>query len=286
MIKLKNKFFIAFCISILLGLSSAAICCADTDQVEVPLTNPSKAALVKVKLIHGSITVTGYNGKNVSVEAALGEDKSGYEHDVDVDMDAEKDKKKTKGMYRISNNSTGLTVIEENNEVTITTPPHFRFIKLTIKVPVKSSLNLRDVNGGFINVENVDGDLEVKHTNGPINLINVSGTVVANTTNGDVKVTFIRINLDKPMSFTTFNGDVDVTFPDNAKFNLKMKTERGDIYSDFKLDLKPSSPVKQAEKKDGKFKVTFDKSTLAALNGGGEEVTLKTFNGDIYIRKK
>jgi DUF4097 and DUF4098 domain-containing protein YvlB len=88
------------------------------------------------------------------------------------------------------------------------------------------------------------------------------------------------------MSFTSFNGDVDVTFPANAKFNLKMKSERGDIYSDFKLDMKASSPIKKAEKKDGKFKVTFDKSVLATLNGGGEEVTLKTFNGDIYIRKK
>jgi len=32
--------------------------------------------------------------------------------------------------------------------------------------------------------------------------------------------------------------------------------------------------------------VTFDKSVHALLNGGGEEATFKTFNGNIYIRKK
>jgi DUF4097 and DUF4098 domain-containing protein YvlB len=272
--------------SILLALSSAVACYGTTDQVDVPLTNPSKPALVKVKVIHGSITVIGYNGKNVTVEAALGEDESHDDDEIDVDIDDEKDKKKTKGMFRIRNGSTGLTVIEENNEVTITTPSHFRFVKLTIKVPVKSSLDLRAVNGGFIKVDNVDGDLDVKHTNGPLALKNVSGTVVANTTNGDVTVTFNRINLDKPMAFTTFNGDVDVTFPANAKFNFKMKSERGDIYSDFKLDMKASGPSKKVEKKEGKFKVTFEKSVLATLNGGGEEVTFKTYNGDIYIRKK
>jgi DUF4097 and DUF4098 domain-containing protein YvlB len=202
---------------------------------------------------------------------------------------AAKEKDKAKGMIRIRNTSSGLSIEEENNVVEIRSRSFRHKVILSIKVPFKTSLELKTVNGGEIVVEKVDGDLEVGNVNGPLTLKNVSGTVVAHTTNGEVTVSFDRVNLDKPMSFATFNGDVDVTFPANAKFNLRMKSDRGEIYSDFKLEMKtaPPQPVKKSEKEDkGKFVVKFDKSVYGLLNGGGEEVQFKTFNGDIYIRKK
>ena len=89
------------------------------------------------------------------------------------------------------------------------------------------------------------------------------------------------------MSFTTLNGDIDVTLPKNAKFNLKMKSQQGEIFSDFKLKMQPApAPVKKPVKQKGKYMVKFDKTIYALLNGGGEEVYFKTFHGDIYIRAK
>ena len=42
-----------------------------------------------------------------------------------------------------------------------------------------------------------------------------------------------------------------------------------------------------AEKTEqGKFHITFDKSLLGQVNGGGSEISFNTFTGDIYIRKK
>lgn len=273
--------------SILLVCSSTAAIYAQSgavDKVEVPLSDPSKPAEVKISIMSGSIAVTGYSGKTVLVEAAVKAEEPGE----DEEEEEEETDKKSKGMFRIQNNSTSLNVAEENNVVVIKTHSFNRKVDLTIKVPFKTSLKLRAVNNGKITVEKVEGDLNVNHVNGPVTLKNVGGTVVANTVNGDLTVTFEKINLDKPMSFSSFNGDVDVTFPANAKFNLKMKTDRGEIYSDFQLKVQPS-PVKaeKTEKKEkGKFVVTFDKSVHALLNGGGEEVAFKTFNGGIYIRKK
>lgn len=271
------------------------------DRVEVPLTNPSKPAVVKVNLVIGSIMVTGYSGNTVVVEAeAKPEDidkEKDEEWEADTDVDVKIDKKndsnekykeKSKGMFRIRNNSTGLTVVEENNEVIVKTHSFMRRVDIKLKVPFKTSLELRSVNDGEITVEKVEGELNVNHVNGPVTLKNVGGSVVANTVNGGLTVTFDTIYLDKPMSFSSFNGDVDVTFPLNAKFNLKMKSEQGEIYSDFELQTK-SAPVKvekEEKKEKGKYMVSFEKSVYATLNGGGEEVVFKTFNGDIYIRKK
>ncbi len=296
--KNKNIISIIFSLCMLSVFFFAAVGYAQdspVDKVEVPLTDPSKPALVKASLITGSIMVTGYNGKTVNVEARTVFEEPEEEKEKEKEVEAEetkkaaKEKDKAKGMFRIPNTSSGLSIEEENNVVVVRSHSFMSKVILSIKVPFKTSLKLRTVNGGEIVVEKVDGDLDVGNVNGPLTLKNVSGTVVAHTTNGEVKVSFDRVNLDKPMSFATFNGDVDVTFPANAKFNFKLKSDRGEIYSDFKLDMKtpPPQPVKKSEEKEkGKFAVKFDKSVYGLLNGGGEEVQFKAFNGNIYIRKK
>jgi len=46
---------------------------AQPDRVTVPLTNPAKPAFVEVQVLMGSIKVTGYEGKEVIVEATVRE---------------------------------------------------------------------------------------------------------------------------------------------------------------------------------------------------------------------
>lgn len=270
------------------------------ERAEVPLTDPSKPALVKAGLHIGSITVTGYNGKNIIVEAQVVERSERTERELREERELlrarerfeaakqkEKEKhKKTKGMYKIQSRVIGLTIEEENNEVYVKTSWLTQNIKLDIKVPYKTSLKLKALNDGYIKVENVEGELDVNHLNGPLTLQNVSGTVIAHSMNGDVTVVFDKVNLKKPMSFSTFNGDIDVTFPKNAKFNVKMNTRQGEIYSDFKLDIQAPATSPKGERKNGKYRIKFDNTINGRLNGGGEEVLFKTYNGDIYIREK
>lgn len=275
------------------------------DRAEVPLTDPSKPSIVNAKVNSGDINIIGYNGKTIIVEAKA-------DTAVDTDKDNEKDKdrgarlrkeirervrerldehsqksRSIEGMHLIKNTSTGLSIEEENNVVDVKVSSFNRKVDVNIKVPYKTSLKIKGFQEGSINVENVAGELEVTHHNGPIKLKNVSGTVVAHTFNGDLTVSFNRVSLNKPMSFSTFNGDIDVTFPKNSKFNLKMKSDQGEIYSDFKLQVRSiTSQEKKPERKEGKFVIKFDKTMYGLLNGGGEEVQFKTFNGNIYIREK
>jgi DUF4097 and DUF4098 domain-containing protein YvlB len=259
------------------------------DRAEIPLTDPGKPSLVKAVVHNGNITVTGYNGKGIMVEAAVDtawQDKHLEEVMEDLKEHKKDQPKNTAGMHIIQNNTTGLSIQEEDNVVLIKTASLSRKVDVTIKVPFKTSLKLKGFQAGEIKVENVEGELEVTHHNGSLTLKQVSGTVVANTLNGNVTVTFARVNLARPMSFSTLNGNIDVTFPKEAKFNLKMNTDRGKIYSDFNLQMqsKPSGE-KKPERKEGKYIIKFDKMLYGLLNGGGEEVHFKTFNGNIYIRK-
>ena len=191
-------------------------------------------------------------------------------------------------MYHISALSTTLEVEEDNNIMKVETESWKYTIDISLKVPVKTSLKLSTVNSGDITVQNLTGNLEIENVNGYIRLTDISGSVVANTHNGDLTVTFQRIDPDRPMAFGTFNGDVDVTFPGDLKANVKIKTEQGEIYSDFKID-QTENPVKVIEKKshkkDGKYKVRIERAFYGTINGGGQDMQFNSFNGDILIRK-
>ena len=245
-----------------------------TDRVPVSLSDPSRPALVKASLISGGITVKAYDGKEVVVEARARE--------------RERESRSDTNMKRIIVSSTGLSVEEENNEVRISTEQsHMRPIDLTISVPVHTSLKLSTVNSGDIVVTGVDGELDVNDVNGSVNLNNVSGSAVAHALNGRVLVTFARVN-QKPMAFSSLNGDIDVTFPADLNANLSLKSDRGEIFSDFDVQVQASAPqqtVEDGRKDGGKYRVKIDKTVHATIGRGGPELQFTNFNGGIYIRK-
>jgi len=279
------------------------------DRAVVPLSDPAKPATIEVELIMGGIMVKGYEGKEVIVEARVRErDPAGggegiippvpvpsvtpagrsSRTTIKRDADEAKDKEaRTAGMKRLTGTGTGLDIEEKNNVVSIDTKSWNASIDLTIQVPVNASLKLGAINDGDIVVENVDGEIEVNNINGSCLLRNVSGNVLANSINGEITATIVRAAPDKPMFFSTMNGAVDVTLPAGVKANVKIKTQQGEVYSDFDVALKPASQKgEEAVKSDkGRFRISFDNSINGAINGGGPEYTFNSFNGDIYIRK-
>jgi DUF4097 and DUF4098 domain-containing protein YvlB len=148
-----------------------------------------------------------------------------------------------------------------------------------------SQLTVSTVNDGNLSVNNVSGQLEITNVNGWIHCENVSGSVVANTVNGDVIVGFKTVNPQAAMAFSTLNGKIDVTFPADLKAKVKLKAEQGDIFSDF--DVAIDKGHSSVEKKDGDhmYRINIDDWVYGAINGGGPEIMMKTFNGSVYVRK-
>jgi DUF4097 and DUF4098 domain-containing protein YvlB len=265
--------------AILLAASLAGIAQESPDHVNVPLTDPSRPAVVHASLMNGGITVTGYNGKDVIVEA-----RPRHEGARESKPD-----RKAEGMRRIDSQGTGLSVEEQDNEVHIGVRAINRTVDLTIQVPFNTSLKLKCLNDGDIKVERVSGEVDADDLNGGVKLLNISGAVVAHSLNEDVVVTLDQVTAGKSMSFSTMNGDVDVTLPADVKARVKLKSDNGEIYSDFDVhpEANPSSPkVSETHGKDGRYHVQFDKVTYGSINGGGPEMQFTTFNGKIYLRKK
>src|SRR5882757_7645064 len=242
--------------ALLMILAATAQAQTAGDRVTVPLTDPSRPAFVKANLLNGSITVKAYAGKDVLVEARARQEES----------------RAPNGMKRVPMVSTGLNVEEENNQVNINADSVQRPIDLTISVPVRTSLNLRTVNDGDIAVTGVDGELDVNDVNGEVTLTNVSGNAIAHALNGKVLVTFNRIN-GKPMAFSSLNGDIDVTFPADLKANVSLASDRGDVFSDFDVQMQTRAPqqvVEDGRGKGGRYRVHIDKAIRGTINGGGQ----------------
>ena len=244
-----------------------------SDRVSVTLSDPSRPVFVKASAVNGSITVKAYEGKEVVVEARERNEES---------------EKPSGGPKRLKISTTGLTVEEENNEVRISTESYARTIDLTISAPLHTSVKLRAVNDGDITVTGLDGEIDVDDVNGAVTLNNISGSAVAHALNEHVHVTFTKVNPQKPMAFSSLNGDIDVTFPADVKANVSIRSDRGDVFSDFDVQLNAAAPKQEVEDgrgKGGKYRVKIDKTVHGTINGGGPEYQFTNFQGKIYIRK-
>lgn len=255
-----------------LGASPAA-----AEELTIPLSRPGQPVVLGAAGLHATFTVEGYDGDVVLIETAPADEKAGHSH-------GSRDEDAPPGMRRLPNAGFGLEAEEEDNKVRVKLDGRATQ-RVRIRVPRNTSVHLKSVNGGKIEVRGVSGEHELEHTNGAITATDVSGSVVAQTTNGAVKVTFTRIDPGTPMSFVSFNGSVDVTFPPGLAADLKMRSHNGQVYTDFDVEVQESGAVKKEERKEGGYRVSLERAIEAKVGGGGPEMTLRTFNGSIYVRK-
>jgi hypothetical protein len=250
------------------------------DRLTVHLSDPSQPGTVKASLINGGITVKAYDGKDVIIEARTREWSPGPPHPSAPPP----------GMHRLTVGTTGLTADEENNDVEISTESIWRTVDLTLTVPVHTSLSLRTVNNGGITVTGIDGDIELTSVNGGATLNNVAGSVVTHTINGTLNATFARLNPSKPIALSSMNGDIDITLPADAKATFNLHSDRGGVYSDFDVQFQSTarhewSTESGGGEETGKYHVRIGGAVHGTINGGGTDVQLSNFNGNIYIHK-
>src|SRR5262245_61774929 len=245
----------------------------NSDQITVTLSDPSRPGLLKINMLNGAITVRTHAGPDITIEGrSVGRTRP--------PVNAE-------GLRRIDTANTGLTVVEQNNVITVSGRAFLDSSNLEIQVPVKTNLNLSTINGNAISVDGVEGDVEVSNMNGQVRLNNVSGSVVAHAGNGNLFAVFRELSGNKPMSFTSMNGNVDVTLPASAKANLRIRSDNGDAWTDFDLQERAAAApqVEDSRTRGGRFRIVTDRTVTATINGGGTDLDLRTLHGNIFIRK-
>lgn len=173
------------------------------------------------------------------------------------------------------NTNVGFSVVQDGNTLIVY---NLRKDKGgEIYLPASQNIAVKSTWYGDIEIDGFSGEIEADaQLNGGVKIVNVNGPVTANTLNGNLEVVFGKVTQDSPISLYSTNGPVDVSLPSNTPANLALSTLNGSVYTDF--DVK-------AENKDG-LKSVLGRDIKASINGGGVRISMKSTNGNMYLRKK
>ena len=143
---------------------------------------------------------------------------------------------------------------------------------------------------GNVEAKNVAGNAELKCVSGDVTAENIKGGVEADTVSGNVKLMGIsgadvvkgktmsgsaiylgEISPNGRYSLNAHSGTVEMTIPSGSAFDLTASTFSGNIKTEFKVMI------------SGKLS---KKKISGSVNGGGADINLKTFSGNVYLKKK
>lgn len=153
----------------------------------------------------------------------------------------------------------------------------------------KEGVDCQTVSGHLM-IQDVKGDAELKTVSGKITLERIQGSIEAETVSGGIELREVskakvvkvkvlsgriiyegEISPDGEYRLKSFSGRVEIIIPSDSAFDLEADTFSGKINSDFEI----------------KILGTISKRKIQGeVNGGGAELSLSTFSGNIYLRKR
>jgi hypothetical protein len=261
-----KKLFIAA--SLLTVLLPATYC--QSEQLVINLSPGSIPGLLTFENPKGSIRVTGYDGDVILISGTL--------RYSDAEIPA------SNGMRRIEQNAIDISAEVKGNNIILLCKTTGKTVDFDIKTPRNFSLKLRSLDNGDVEIININGEIEVENANGDISLENIAGSAVLSSVHGKISAVFREVNTASPMMLTSFEGDITITLPGSINARLKMKSENGEILSDF--DIKPVKRQPVVRNVEDTRIYSLEDWVIGSINAGGPEYIIRTYNGNVYIRKK
>ena len=282
-----------------LGLSALFLLCSSgclraqsTKSVEVisrelvPTAAAGQSTLALYN-IYGSVTVTGYAGSKILVEATQ-----------TITANDAKTLEIGKSELKLGFAQHGDSVVlytaapydsRPHNERNRSEHKEIKYhyaVDYVVKVPYQLNLHVSTVNNGKVLVQDVTGRLDAGNVNGPITLRNVKGTTQAHTVNGNVEADYAA-NPPGASSYHTINGQIKVKYPADFAADLHFKSMNGELYTDFANSA--VLPAQVTRNKQGKGDGTvykLSKDTAVRIGKGGPDFRFETLNGDVTITKQ
>lgn len=169
------------------------------------------------------------------------------------------------------------------------TPKYIKSVSVEydISMPQKSNLDANTLNGN-VSIGGISGSLKAGTLNGSVVVHDIRGDVTAKTTNGSInaKISFLEGNGE----FQTVNGSIDVLASEAHSVPIKAQTVNGSISLKIPSNLAANIDTSVVNGSiNCELPVTvqgkLDRRSLAGkINGGGQEMRIKTVNGNITIK--
>jgi hypothetical protein len=258
-----------FLSALLFSVISSGLFC-QSEQLVINLNQASLPGLLTFENPKGSIKVTGYEGGVILVTGTL--------------RFTSEEKAAEGGLQKITRNVPDISAEVNGNTVSLLCRTTGKTVDFDIKVPRRISLKLKSLDNGNIEIVNIDGEIVIENNNGDISLKNISGSAVLSSVYGKISAGFREVNQASPMMFTSLEGDIEIVFPASTNAKLKMKSEKGEILSDF--NIKAANRQSVVKNVENTRIYSLEDWVVGTINGGGPEYIIKSYIGNITLRKR
>lgn len=239
--------------------------------INVPLSRPGEPVSLEIGIQSARIEV-------------IGEERDDVEFEITV-ADGDRKIVTPSGTQPLKGGGYSLEVEEEDNEIQIETDWRINKVSVLARVPRQTDVELHTMNDGEIIVSNVIGSHELYNTNGPVTARNITGSVIAESVNDTIDISFAAFSGDGASSMESINGDLVLGLPEGLGVTTHLDTSRGEIYSDFEVEVRPVQQVVERDKTRNGISIQIESVIIADINGGGHVVRMKSLHGDLTIRK-
>jgi hypothetical protein len=203
-----------------LALVPARSARADDTSSAIAFSDPSKPGTLKIRVLHGDVTVHGADVKEIEVKS---------------DSSSAGPTPRKDGM-RVLSNSSGYILSERDNVATLEYGADGwggGSADFTITVPRSTSVVVANsLRGDFLGTD-LSGDVDVRTMSGDVKLDGISGGALVETMNGEIKVNVNSLADKRPLSFTSMHGEITIHLPQDSKANIRFRTHRGLILTNF-----------------------------------------------------
>jgi DUF4097 and DUF4098 domain-containing protein YvlB len=260
----------AFALALLLA-AAPTLAQGKPEVFNIPLSRPGEPLSLEVSMKSAHITVIGENRTDAEFEFSIKE--------------GERVIVTPSGPQSISSAGYALEIDERDNQISIDTDWRNNKVVLVARIPMAADLEINTHDDGVIIVNNVSGDLELSNINGPITATGISGSVIAESVNDTIDLTFASMDNAKASSLETVNGELRIRLPANTGAQIHLDTSQGEIFSDFEVDVQPSTATVERDEEHGGVEIRIESVIIANINGGGPVIRMNSLNGDLHILK-
>ncbi len=140
-------------------------------------------------------------------------------------------------------------------------------VHFVVRVPNGVRVNIETVNGG-LEVSGINTDVRAETVNGSIEARSSGGPVRARTVNGSITVGMGNLNNADDLAYETVNGSITIELPSNFGAQLELSTVNGRVNTDFPVTVVGTLSTRKLR---------------GTVGNGSTHVSATTVNGSISL---
>lgn len=243
-----------------LALSTSALSLVVKAEIRDEITktfNVGERTEFRLDNVNGDVDIKAWDNNKIKVKAVITAKNQDARDRITIEM---------------NENDRGVSVETQYKKSSGWGNNHSGSVEYTVMVPRQTRLSAIDLVNGSLNIEGVQGEMNIDLVNGSIIANGLANDSEINSVNGSIDVTYQSLSeLLRDISIDTVNGRIELNLPKSINADVDIETMNGSIRNDFGLSVD---------------KNMFSGRNLHGTIGSGDvRISIESVNGGVKLLK-